>query len=441
MRKALENMRLFKERRQRIGAQMKDAVMVVASTPEAIRNGNVEHPYRQDSNLYYLTGFEEPQSIFVFRPGQNPETILFVRQRDRDLETWNGFRFGPELAKTNFNMDATYRIEEFPQKIVELLGSASALYYRFFKNPSVDKMMESALLEHRHHGNLRRSGQGVLPIFDADELIGESRVIKNDLDLLNHRQACELSSEAHLELMRYVRPGMNEREVEGYFIYQIMKRGAARPGYNNIVAGGDNACTLHYVYNDQTLKDGDLLLIDAGGEYNYFTADITRTFPVNGKFTAAQAEIYQGILDVQKAVIEAVKPGVLFQDLQDLGSSLLADLILELGLLTGRKEDILAANLHRKYYPHGIGHYLGMDVHDAGIYRSRNLQYRPLEAGMVLTVEPGLYIPADDKTAAEKYRGIGIRIEDNILVTSSGYENLTQNCPKEIVDIEALMKK
>lgn len=438
MRKPLENLRAFVERRQKVAEQLKNGVLIVSSGPEAMRNGSVPHPFRQDTNLYYLTGFEEPESILVFRPGQKPETVMFVRERNPERETWDGFRFGPELTKQEFKIDEAYTIDQFPAKIADLIGTADSVHYRYFKNPEVDKLVDEALQAHKM--SLGRTGLGLLPVHDADELIAELRVIKTDMDLLNHRMACEISSLVHAELMKATRPGMNEREIEGLFMYQIMKRGAARPGYNTIVAGGANACTLHYVFNDQTLKSGDLLLIDAGAEYNYFTGDITRTFPVNGKFTAAQAEVYEGVLKIQKTVIDAVRPGAVFQDLQDLAASLLTDLMLQLGLFEGRKEDIIAANKHRKYYPHGVSHFLGMDVHDAGQYRSRDGQNRVLEPGMVLTVEPGLYIPADDTAAPERFRGIGIRIEDNILVTANGNDNLTKACPREIAEIEALMK-
>jgi Xaa-Pro aminopeptidase len=439
MRQPLENMRIFQERRQKVGDKLKDGILVVASMPEAKRNGNVEHPFRQDSNLYYLTGFEEPQSIFVFRPGRKPETVMFLREKDATRETWDGFRFGTQQTVKDFKIDEVYPIEEFPKHITALMNTADSLYFRFHKNPEVDRWMNEALLAQRL--SMGRSGLGLLPVYDADEFLGEFRVIKDDYALHNHRTACELTAEAHTELMKYIKPGVNEREAEGFFIYQVMKRGAARMGYNSIMAGGANACTLHYVFNDEKLKDGDLFLVDAAGEYNYFTSDITRTYPVNGKFSAAQAEVYQAVLDVQKKVINAVKPGVPFNDLQDLGTQLLTEAMLELGLFSGRKEDIIAGGLQKKYYPHGIGHFLGMDVHDAGLYRSRSGQRREIEAGMVFTVEPGLYIPVDDKEAAERYRGIGVRIEDDILVTNSGFEVLTKACPKEIVEIEKLMAK
>lgn len=439
MRRPLENMRIFQERRRKVAEKLKDGVLVVAAMPEAKRNGNVEHPYRQDSNLYYLTGFEEPQSVFVFRPGRKPETVMFVREKNPDRETWDGFRFGTAQTQSDFGIDEVYPIEEFEKRIADLMAKADGLYFRFQKNPEVDRLMNEALIQQKLATG--RSGYGLLPVYDADEFLGEFRVIKGEFDLHNHRTACELTAAAHTELMKYVKPGTNERELEGYFIYQIMKRGAARVGYNSIVAGGANACTLHYVFNDQPLKDGDLLLVDAGGEYNYFTADITRTYPVNGRFTKAQAEVYQAVLDVQKKVIAAVRPGLPFNDLQDLGTQLLTDALLELGLLTGRKEDIIAAGLQKKYYPHGIGHFLGMDVHDAGLYLDRQGNRREIEPGMVFTVEPGIYIPWNDEVAAEKYRGIGVRIEDNILVTNSGVEILTQDCPKEIADIEKAMAR
>jgi Xaa-Pro aminopeptidase len=395
----------------------------------------VHNGFRQDSNLYYLTGYEEPGAILVFRPGMTPETILFVNKKDIERETWDGFRFGPEEAQKQFRMDKTFVVEDFAKEIPALLKGVDKLYYRFYKNTQMDQKIEEALLNLK--ASQGRSGFGLLPIFDADELLGELRVLKTEAELAVHRLACELSCEAHIETMKYVKPGMSEREVHGYFIYQIMKRGAAREGYGGIVAGGANACTLHYVFNDQELRNGDLLLVDAAGEYNYFTSDITRTYPINGKFSSPQTKVYEGVLKIQKELIESVKPGVPFQELHDRGASMLTDLMLDLGLLSGRKEDIMKANQHRKYYPHGVGHFLGMDVHDAGLYFNRKTnEPRKIEAGMVFTIEPGLYIPASDTSVSAEYRGIGIRIEDNILVTASGHENLTKRCPKEIADLE-----
>ena len=435
MRKPLENMKIFAERRSQVAQKMPGSALLVASAPETIRNGIVHHTYRQDSNLYYLTGFEEADSIFLFRPGMSPETVLFLRKKNIERETWDGFRFGPEAAQSEFRIDKTYPIEEFESMAPQLLKGVDSLYYRFYKNPEMDLKVQTVLEGLR--ASQGRTGYGLLSVHDADAFLGEFRVKKSDSDLTNLRTASELTALAHLETMKYVKPGMSEREAHGYFIYQIMKRGAAREGYGGIFAGGNNATTLHYVFNDQALKSGELLLIDAAGEYNYFTSDITRTYPINGRFNEEQAEVYQGVLNVQKAVIEAVKPGVAFQALHDLGTSLLVDLMLELGLLTGRKEDILKTTEHKKYYPHGIGHFLGMDVHDAGAYYTRRTgEPRAIEENMVFTVEPGIYIPQWDQSAAEEYRGIGIRIEDNIRVTARGYEILTEKAPKEISDLE-----
>ena len=317
------------------------------------------------------------------------------------------------------------------------MKGASSLYYRLYKNEDLDVKIQHAL------NNLRlsqgRTGYGILSIHDADEIIGELRVIKTDAEIIALKEACRITSDTHSAIMGYTKAGMTEREIHGYFIYQIMKRGAAREGYGTIVASGPNACTLHYVFNDQKLENGHLLLLDAGGEFNYFTSDITRTYPVSGKFTPAQAEVYQGVLDIQKRIIAGVKPGIFFKDMHEQATDELTDLMLRMGLLKGRKEDIIKANEQKKYYPHGVGHFLGMDVHDSGLYFDKKGEPRKIEAGMTFTVEPGLYIPAHDTVAQAAYRGIGVRIEDNILVTTNGHEVMTRNAPKEINDLENLI--
>lgn len=440
MRKPLEDMMIFSRRRTRLAEKIKGSVLIVAATPEYIRNGtSVHHSYRANSSLYYLTGFEEPEAIFVFRPGQTPETVMFVRPKDMTRETWDGFRYGPEGAQSAYQMEKAYPIEEFDKQIVGLLKGADRLYYSMYKNPAMDEKIKNALQSLKT--SMGRSGMGLLPVEDSDECIGELRLIKNDDDIKNMRKACELTAEAHLEIMKHIRPGQNERELHGLFISEIMKRGAAREGYGGIFAGGGSSCTLHYVFNDQTLKAGDIFLIDAAGEYNYFTADITRTYPVNGKFTDEQAEVYEGVLKVQKHFIDKIKPGLSLVEMNEEADDLLTDLMLELGLLTGRKQDIMQAKEHKKYYPHNLGHYLGMDVHDMGLYRDKQGQPRRLEPGMTFTVEPGLYIPPEDKNAAAAYRGIGVRIEDNILVTNTGCEVLTRKCPKELADLERIVGK
>lgn len=438
MRKPIFDMNIFAERRKKLAEQVPGAAIVVAAHPEQIRNHDVGHPYRQDSNLFYLTGFEEPESFLVIRPGLSPESVMFVRRRDLERETWDGFRYGPEGVEREFKIDKVYPIDEFEKVVPSLLKEVDKIYYRLYKNPAADTTIQTVLQSVRQQQG--RTGMGLLPIYDADTLIGEMRLFKSDYELTQLREACEISAQAHLAAMRFTRPGVSERQVQGVLAHHFYMKDSAREGYGFIVAAGNNGTTLHYNFNDQICKDGDLLLIDAGAEYNYYTGDITRTFPVNGKFTEEQARVYQGVLDVQKQIIDYVKPGVIFKDLHEMGASLLTDLMLNLGLLSGRKQDVISALQHKKYYPHGIGHWLGLDVHDAGLYYRKG-EARPLEANMCFTVEPGLYIPADDTSVPKHFRGMGIRIEDNIRVTSSGSENMTSSAPKEISDIEKVVGK
>jgi Xaa-Pro aminopeptidase len=438
MRKPIFDMNIFAERRKQLGQQIQGGALIVASHPEYIRNHDVHFPYRQDSNLFYLTGWEEPESVLIYRPGCNPETVMFTRRRDQERETWDGFRYGPEGCEKEFKIEKAYPIDEFQKVAPSLLKEVDRIYYRQYKNEHMDKEMEAVLQTVKQLQG--RTGFGLLSIHDADTLIGEMRLVKSEYELTQLREACEISAQGHIAAMRFTRPGVTERQVQGVLAHQFFMRGSARDGYYPIVASGNNGTTLHYNFNDQVCKDGELLLIDAGAEYNYYTGDITRTYPVNGKFTDEQARVYEAVLKVQKAIIDFVKPGIVFKDMHDMGTSLLTDAMLELGLLSGRKEDIIQASIQKKYYPHGIGHWLGMDVHDAGLYFKKN-EPRPIEANMCFTVEPGLYIPANDTSAPAKYRGIGIRIEDNIRVTSSGAENMTSSVPKEMSDIEKIVGK
>lgn len=436
MRKPSYDMNIFSERRRLVGQEIFGSALIVASHPEYVRNHDVHFPYRQDSNLFYLTGWEEPDSVLILRPGLNPEAVMFVRRRDPERETWDGFRYGPEGCERDFKIDKCYAIDEFDKVAPLLLKEVDRVYYRLRKNKEFDERLQATLESVKQMQG--RTGIGLLPVYDADTLLGEKRLVKSEYELTQLREACEISAQAHLAAMRFTRPGVNERQVQGVLAHQFFMRGSAREGYHSIVASGNSATTLHYNFNDQVCKDGDLLLIDAGAEYNYYTGDITRTFPVNGKFTDEQARVYEAVLKVQKEILDFVKPGVVFKELHDMGTSLLTDAMLELGLLSGRKEDLIQAMAQKKYYPHGIGHWLGMDVHDAGLYFKKG-EPRPLESNMCFTVEPGIYIPADDTSAPAKYRGIGIRIEDNIRVTSSGSENMTSSAPKEIADLEKVV--
>lgn len=438
MRRPVYDMTLFRERRQKLAEKYKGAAFILPAHPEQIRNGSVDHPYRQDSNLFYLTGFEEPQSVLVFRPGQTPETVVFARPKDEARETWNGFRYGPEAVEREFKIDKAYVIDEFDRVVVDLLKSCDRLYYRWHNDLVFDQKMLQILEADRqvHY----RTGRGHLPVHDSKEAIGELRLIKSGHDIATMRKACEISANAHIEAMRFTKPGVNERQIKGVLLKSFLMQGADREGYNTIVASGANATTLHYVYNDQVCKDGELLLIDAGGEYQYYTGDITRTFPVNGKFTAPQKRVYEPLLELQKELIRRVKPGITFRSMQDITIEVLTDLMLELKLLTGNRQKNIETLAFKKYYPHGVSHWLGLDVHDTGLH-ILNGQPRILEPGMAFTIEPGLYIPAHDQTAPDDLRGIGIRIEDNIVVTASGCENLTEAAPKEIADLEAIIGK
>ncbi|MCB0366094.1 MAG: aminopeptidase P N-terminal domain-containing protein [Bdellovibrionaceae bacterium] len=436
MRKPKHDMSIFKERRTRLAEKISGGALITPAAPEYIRNNDVHHAYRQDSNLFYLTGFEEPESVLVFRPGKDPETVMFVRNKDVLRETWEGFRYGADGTQQEFGIDKAYLIEDFEKEAPGLLDPIDKIYYTLFHDIEFDEKIGRVLLAIKDMR--RRSGKGLLPISDALPIIGEMRLIKSEHEADVLRKACRITAEAHLGLMKYVRPGMNERRIQGRFVYEIMKRGAAREGYGTIVAGGASATTLHYVFNDQNLRAEDLVLIDAGGEYDFYTGDITRTFPVGGKFSAPQKRIYQKVLDLQKQIIDMVKPGLQFSYLQDRTIDGLVDIMIDEGLVSGKKTEIIEKGDYRAYYPHGVSHWLGMDVHDAGMVEV-NGEPRVLEPGMAFTVEPGLYIPVDDPKAPTELRGIGIRIEDNILVTPEGRENMTAGAPKEVDELESLI--
>ncbi|MCB0391626.1 MAG: aminopeptidase P N-terminal domain-containing protein [Bdellovibrionales bacterium] len=433
MRKPNVDINVFIERRKQLAQLIPGSALILTAHPEYIRNNDVFHAYRQDSNFYYLTGFEEPESIFVFRPGCEKESILFVRNKDIERETWDGFRYGPEATQKEFKVDAAYSIDKFEEIAPKLLAEVDKLYYRFFYFKEYDSIIEKALLDTKDLK--RRSGVGNLTIADSYQLLGEKRIIKDEFEKDQMRKAAEINTFAHTQIMKAIKPGINERELHGIFIQSIMSQGATREAYGGIFASGNNATTLHYVFNDQICKEGELFLIDAGPEYNYYASDVTRTYPVNGKFSDDQKRIYERLLQLQKSVIEQVKPGITMFNLQKFTISSLVDLMLDEGLLKGIKDELIMNMDYLKYYPHGIGHWLGMDVHDSGLTTIGG-EPRQLEPGMVVTIEPGLYIPESDKDAPKALRGMGIRIEDNLLITENGNEVITEKIPKEISDLE-----
>ncbi len=430
------NKQLFKQRRDQIAEKLKGAALIVVAHPEMIRNHDVHHAYRPDTNMHYLTGFPEAESVFVFRPGCKPETVMFVRPKNVERETWDGFRYGPAGTEKEFAIDKGYSIEEVAKELPLLLKDVDQVYYRLRKNEAADELILTAIDNCRKQQG--RTGKGLLPILDADELLGEARLFKSPIEIEMQKEACEISAIAHIAAMKATKPGISERQLHGILMFEFMNKGSDREGYTSIVASGSNATTLHYVLNDDVCKDGDLILIDAGAEKNMYTGDITRTYPVSGKFSDAQTEVYQMILDVQKEIIKIIKPGLVFKQLQERTIELLTEGMLRLGILHGRKEDIITGLHYRKYYPHGVSHFLGMDVHDAGKYLVGN-ESRKLEPGMSFTVEPGLYFPIDDQDCPAKFRGIGIRIEDDVVVTQTGCEVLTATAPKEISDLEKII--
>ncbi len=430
------DMSQFRERRQRLAAQLKGSALIVVAHPEMIRNNDVHYPYRQDSNLFYLTGFEEPSSILVFRPGRSPETVLFVQPKDVSMETWTGFRYGPDASRTNFNIDMTFSYDKLNDELPKLLKEVDQVYHSMFVNREFDdtllKISEAIGL------NRSRTNKGHLNILDSRPLLGEMRIRKTAYEIQMLRNACQITAEAHIDVMRATKPGMNERALHGVFLSSIMARGCAREGYGSIVASGASATTLHYVFNDQVCRDGEILLVDAGGEYNFYTSDITRSYPVNGKFNSAQKRVYQKVLDLQKQLVANVKPGQTREGLQKISIAGLTEIMIDEKLLKGRKEELIEKKEYLRFYPHGVGHWLGLDVHDAGLTEI-NGEPRPLEPGFVMTIEPGLYVPQDAHDVPEELRGLGIRIEDDILVTTEGQENMTAACPKEVSDLEAVI--
>ncbi|OFZ14499.1 MAG: Xaa-Pro aminopeptidase, partial [Bdellovibrionales bacterium RBG_16_40_8] len=349
------DMTIFDERRKILTQKIKGSTLVLAAHPEMIRNGDVHHAYRQDSSFFYLTGFEEANAIFVFRPGHTPETVMFVQPRDPGMETWTGFRYGPENAKKYFRIEQTYTISQINEELPKLLKDTDKVYYSLFVNREVD----ATLLRIINEISLARSrtNKGNLTIEDSRPLIGEMRIKKTQQELMQLKKACDISAAAHVEVMRSVKPGVNERALHGVFLKAIMERGCAREGYGSIVATGVNATTLHYVFNDQVCRDGDMILVDAGGEFNYFTGDITRTYPVNGKFNTTQKRVYQKILNLQKNLIAAVKPGMTREGLQKEAIDGLTEIMLEEKLLIGKKETLIENKDYFKFYPHGVGHW------------------------------------------------------------------------------------
>jgi Xaa-Pro aminopeptidase len=467
----------YDDRRSEFMGKLGDAIAIIPAGEEQIRNDDVEHAFRQDSDFFFLTGFPEPDAIAVFDPGHDTEQYtLFVRPRDPEMEAWNGRRAGVEGAMENLGADGAYTLSEFDAWLRKRLRGRSTA--AFTLGGASDSRVLKALAAAR--GTSERLGVTVPDrIVDPRSILHEMRLIKSPDETAALREACRISAVAHGEAMRFTRPGLNERQVQAAIEYVFMSMGSERIGYGSIVAGGDNATILHYVENEMSLKDGDLLLIDAGAELAHLTADITRTFPVNGTFTAPQRAVYDLVLDAERQVIDMCVPGLSFTDMHKRAVEILSAGLVDIGLLPGSADEVVAKGWYREFFFHGTGHWLGIDVHDAGAYRVDG-KGRPLVAGMAFTVEPGIYI-APDKSAvslshaaydademltmsyemgaaaakAEMERrredagfitfevpsaflGIGVRIEDDILMTADGHENMSAGVPVDPDEIEAL---
>ena len=423
------------QRRARLATALGDVVAIVATAPEVPRNRDSHYPYRHDSYFYWLTGFNEPEAVVVMVGGDKPESILFCRDKDETREIWDGFRYGPAAAQEHFGFDAAYSITELDARLPDLMGNRERLAYAVGQDPAWDARVIGWLNAVR-----AKSRQGVMApgeIVDVRHALDEMRLIKDAHELALMRRAAEISSGAHRAAMRVTRPGGHEYEVEAELLSAFRRGGAEAPAYNSIVASGANACVLHYVFNNKPLRDGDLILIDAAAEFGSYAADITRTFPVNGRFSAAQKDVYELVLAAQTAAIGEVRPGSTWNAPHEAAVQVLTQGMVDLKLLEGSVDGLIESSAYDRFYMHKTGHWLGLDVHDAGEYKI-NGEWRPLQAGMTLTVEPGLYIrPADD--VPEALWNIGIRIEDDVVVTESGCEVLTTP-PKSVAEIEEWMQ-
>ena len=414
------------------------SVAIIPGAHDTRRSNDTHYRFRQDSDFFYLTGFEEPDSVAVIKADAEKKYTLFVRPRDPEREIWDGRRAGVEGAKSEFGADESFPIAEFESKLTEFLDGAGVLYYRL----GVDSDLDNTIIKEisRMRSSNRKPVHPPQTIVDPATIVHEMRVVKSEDEIAIMQRSADIAAEAHCEAMKVVRPGMQEYQIEALIEQVFRRHGASGPAYTSIVGGGPNATVLHYINNDGELRDGDLLLLDAGAEYKGYASDITRTFPINGRYTKAQREIYDLVLKAQMACVEMVRPGVTHDQLKQHSIEVLTEGMVELGLLEGKTEDLIKEKKYEKFYMHGLGHMLGIDVHDVGCYYY-GTESRALEPGVVMTVEPGIYIAPDTKDVPEKYLGIGVRIEDDVLCTNNGPRVLTTKVPKHAEEIEALMNQ
>jgi len=425
----------YNVRRAALLAMMDEGAAVIGTAAPKVRSNDTEYPYRQNSDFYYLTGFEEDNAaLLLVKRGAEARTYLFVQPKIEEMELWTGKRTGVDAAKARFAVDEVFAVDEFEAKLHELLADLPALYGDVFGDDGAFvKAVDAAKALRGKRGTKRP----VTRLIDVRSLVHRMRLVKSEEEIALIRKGLAVTAAAHHHAMKVCRPGMMEYALQAEYEYLFTKSGAYSDAYTTIVAGGDHANTLHYIKNDAPLVDGELVLIDAGCEYRHYATDITRSFPVNGRFTGAQREVYNAVLDVQLAVIAQIGPGVLKSELQKNAEWMLCEKMTALGILSGDVDTLIEAKAHKKYFPHGIGHWMGIDVHDQAPYYDENGGELPLEPGMILTIEPGLYLPLNDESLPERFRGIGIRIEDDILVTETGNENLSIAIAKTVEEVEA----
>jgi Xaa-Pro aminopeptidase len=426
----------YKVRRYELARQLPpDSIAIIPAASELLRNGDTHYRFCQDSHFFYLTGFEEPDALLVVISGKHAESILFNRPREPDKEQWTGPRLGQENAPAMLHVDKAYDIGQLSARLPELLAGKQVIYFPLGQYPLYEKMLFEAWALVK--GKIRRGIHAPSSFVDIAPILGEMRLIKDSEELLLMREAARISIAAHHRVMQACRKLKMEYELEAVFLYEMTRLGCRNVAYDSIVAAGANACVLHYTANNQMLRPGELVLVDAGGEYQHYAADITRTFPVNGRFSEEQRLIYELVLRAQQAGIACIKPGMLWHTIQEAMVHVLTEGLVVLGLLKGNVQLLIEQEAYKPFYMHSSGHWLGLDVHDVGVYKE-NGAWRALKPGMVLTVEPGLYI-APHLPVDARWKGIGVRIEDDIHVTTKGYENLTEALPVLVQEIEDVL--
>ena len=430
--------REIKLRRKKLMAQMEpNSIALLAAAPPRVRNSDAEYLYRQNSDFHYLTGFTEEKALLALIPGRKQgEVVLFCQQKDKAEELWHGTLMGPDVARKELEIDDAFPVDDMDDILPELIEGRDRVYYSMGKDDHFDDQVMNWVKVIRSKAKMGAHPPGEFLMLD--HLLHELRLIKSTGEIKLMQQAAKISAEGHKRAMAYCRPGIKEYELEAELLYAFTRNGSRAPAYTSIVAAGDNACILHYIENDAEVKAGDLVLIDAGCEYDHYASDITRTFPANGKFSPEQKAIYNIVLKAQLAVIEAIRPGVPWDEPHNISVKIITQGLVRLGILKGRPSQLIKSEAYKDFYMHRIGHWIGMDVHDVGDYKIDD-DWRLLEPGMVTTVEPGIYISPSNRKVPKKWRGIGVRIEDDVLITRNGNKVLSAGIPKTVQEIESFM--